>query len=263
MTDRTWTDEDLRAACREAVCKSDVLRALGLSTYGGNFRTVQKYMDRLGLSLEGTGSHTYSEERRGKIPLSEILVQGSDYKSHSLKKRLIEEGILKESCFKCSTGAKWEGEPLSLHLDHINGDSTDHRLENLRILCPNCHSQTPTYAGKRLRLPPKLCRCGAQIQRTSTTCRPCYYKSRNFRPAIHTGEPKLVHECAECAVIIDYRSTRCKSCAAKYRGGKIDWPARDELLRMISETSFSEVGRKLGVSDNAVRKRISRSNDEL
>ena|SRR5271154_6721323 len=85
------------------------------------------------------------------IPLEDILVIGSDYDRGNLKKRLIENNLLKNECYVCGMGPEWNGKPLSLQIDHINGVSNDNRLENLRMLCPNCHSQTETYAGKRFK----------------------------------------------------------------------------------------------------------------
>ncbi len=84
-----------------------------------------------------------------KIPLSEILIKQSGYRGSTslLKRRLIEAGLLNQRCSRCELKS-WLDEPISLHLDHINGSRNDHRLENLRLLCPNCHSQTPTYCGK-------------------------------------------------------------------------------------------------------------------
>lgn len=75
-------------------------------------------------------------------------MEDSDYlNSWALKKRLLAEGLLEERCAECGI-SEWNGRPLSLHLDHINGDRRDQRLENLRFLCPNCHSQTETYCGR-------------------------------------------------------------------------------------------------------------------
>ena len=88
-----------------------------------------------------------------KHSLEEILVEGSSYASGSLlKKRLISEKGWEDRCMNptCpSPSSEWDGKPLVLHLDHINGDHSDNRIENLRILCPNCHSQTLTYCGKK------------------------------------------------------------------------------------------------------------------
>lgn len=81
--------------------------------------------------------------------MEEILVKNSNYANiSSLKKRLINENILEYKCACCGNAGEWNGKPLSLQLDHINGNNRDHRKENLQFLCPNCHSQTNTYAGK-------------------------------------------------------------------------------------------------------------------
>ncbi len=87
---------------------------------------------------------------RSKIPLSDVLVSGSTYARHALRRRLVEEGVLEYKCDICKCPPIWNGAPLSLHLDHVNGVYNDNRVENLRFLCPNCHSQTETYAGKNI-----------------------------------------------------------------------------------------------------------------
>ncbi len=79
-----------------------------------------------------------------------ILVENSSYKSSGLKKRLVREGVLEDLCKSCGLGPVWNGRPITLQLDHRNGVSNDHRLENLRILCPNCHSQTDTWTGRNI-----------------------------------------------------------------------------------------------------------------
>ena len=84
-----------------------------------------------------------------KYSLDEILVKNSSYMNiRSLKNRLIKEKRLEYKCTMCGNIGIWNGQKLSLQLDHINGIHNDHRIENLRFLCPNCHSTTETYAGK-------------------------------------------------------------------------------------------------------------------
>lgn len=91
-------------------------------------------------------------QRRAPSPrsLDTILVENSSYKSSGLKKRLVREGVLEDLCKSCGLGPVWNGRPITLQLDHRNGVSNDHRLENLRILCPNCHSQTDTWTGRNI-----------------------------------------------------------------------------------------------------------------
>ena len=84
-----------------------------------------------------------------KYTLDEILIEDSPYKNISrLKIRLINEGKLEYICAICGNNGFWNNQPLTLTLDHINGKHLDHRIENLRFLCPNCHSQTETFSGK-------------------------------------------------------------------------------------------------------------------
>lgn len=85
-----------------------------------------------------------------KIPLEDILIENSTYKNTSrLKERLIKENYLEYKCAICGNVGIWQNKPLTLQLDHINGNHQDNRLENLRLLCPNCHTQTETYGSKR------------------------------------------------------------------------------------------------------------------
>jgi predicted amidophosphoribosyltransferase len=147
--------------------------------------------------------------------------------------------------------SEWRGKPISLHLDHINGDPSDNRIENLRILCPNCHSQTPTYSGKNKKTARNnLCAdCGGPASRRAERCLSCHkkYVSRSSKET----------NCKDCQKPISRKAVRCKSCAVKKcRGTKIDWPTEDVLEKMVEELGYSGTGRELGVSDNAVRKHL-------
>ena len=84
--------------------------------------------------------------------MEDILVENSTYTNRTaLKERLIKEKILEYKCAICGNEGIWNGNPLTLQLDHINGINNDHRIKNLRFLCPNCHSQTETFSGRNKR----------------------------------------------------------------------------------------------------------------
>jgi transposase len=122
---------------------------------------VQAYYDaghsvRECVSTFGFSSASWSEAvRRGAIvarpnatPISDLLVAGTYRGRYNLKLRLLKEGLKTGECERCGIGS-WRSRELTLALHHINGDRLDNRLENLELLCPNCHSQTDTFAGRK------------------------------------------------------------------------------------------------------------------
>lgn len=149
---RTWTDQQLIEIVPTARSVSECLRRLGLKATGANYKSFYANVERLSLDISHFKGQGYlkgeSHNWNPKKPLDEILVENSTYlNSANLKKRLLKAGLLIYKCLVCGIDS-WGDNPLSLHLDHINGNNRDNRLENLRLLCPNCHSQTDTYAGK-------------------------------------------------------------------------------------------------------------------
>lgn len=152
MPKPTWTDEQFVAAVRDSASIAEVLRRLKLSPFGDNYKTIHRHARRLGLStahFTGMGhlkgkTHNWAP----KLPLDVVLVERSPYACRSsLKRRLIKEGVLEYKCSECGIWT-WQGKPLSLQLEHRNGVNDDNRRENLCLLCPNCHSQTDTFAGR-------------------------------------------------------------------------------------------------------------------
>ena len=147
-----WTDDDLRAIVAEATAVSDILRRLGYQPSGGMHRYIQQQIKNLGLDTEHFRRQSWNKgvsHSHNRIPLAEVLVENSTYSGTStLRKRLVAEGLKVAMCEVCGLDT-WLGKPLPLALDHINGDHVDNRIENLRILCPNCHALTPTWCGRR------------------------------------------------------------------------------------------------------------------
>lgn len=143
------TDEEFIAIVNNANSYSDCLRALGLGTKGGSSTDILKRrIEELNLSVNHF-NNTKKQSGTAKYSLDEILIENSTYANISrLKIRLVNEGYLEYKCAICGNTGEWLNHPLVLQLDHINGVNNDHRLNNLRFLCPNCHSQTESYSGR-------------------------------------------------------------------------------------------------------------------
>lgn len=153
-----YSVEDLRAAVRDSTSLRQVLARLGLSKQGGGaYATLNRRIKALEID---TGRFTGQGWRKGQTswpnrltrPLEELLVTDSPVTCiHRLKRRLIREGLLETRCQICGLGDEWNNQPLVLRFDHINGVRNDMRIENLRLICPNCDSQLPTFAGRNRR----------------------------------------------------------------------------------------------------------------
>ena len=205
--------------------KAEVMKKLGCASGRMHYILNERII------LENIDLTKFIENKRKSIkiprpaltPLKEILIENCEYKSSTLKKRLIKEGLLTEKCYKCGLGSEWQSEPLVLQLDHINGIRTDNRIENLRILCPNCHTQTPTYGSKAMKiLKPKIkivCSCGQEKHKQSNLCKKCSYINRR-----------------------------------KFEISK------KELEKLILEKSMEEIGRAFNVSGASIKNRCKKLN---
>lgn len=150
-TSKIWivSKNDLQDMVNASKTRSEVLRKLELSTNGASNHNRLKMrfsQDNIDVScLVGTNKGVHY---KNSIPLKNILIANSNYQNRSsLKRRLLKENLLVNECYICKL-KNWLGKSIVLQLDHINGVFNDHRIENIRLLCPNCHSQTQNFAGK-------------------------------------------------------------------------------------------------------------------
>ena len=144
------TDVEFINAINSSQSIREVLMKLNLKAAGGNYKCFHKRIKELNLSIEHfTDPKSWNKGKTfgPKRHIEEYLSNEFPIQSYKLKQRLITEGYKQHKC-ECCGITEWMGQPTPIELDHINGVHTDNRLENLRLLCPNCHAQTDTYRGK-------------------------------------------------------------------------------------------------------------------
>ena len=152
---RKWTDAQFIDAVNSSLSYAQVLEKLGLKIAGSNYDSVKRKIKELSLDTSHMTGKAWNQGKRfttvkpAKL-LSEILVEHSTYTNfNKLRKRLLKEGIKEYKC-ECCNSTEWLGKPIKLELHHINGVKDDLRIENLQILCPNCHAYTDNYRGKNI-----------------------------------------------------------------------------------------------------------------
>lgn len=195
---------------------TDVAKKLNLKPFCGNRGTIKKYIKLYDLDVSHF-RNVYENRIRPKRKLCDILLLGTTYDTTHLKNRLYDEGIKERVCELCGQNEIWYGNKMSLILDHINGINNDNRLENLRIVCPNCDATLPTFSGRN----------------TSK----CSIKSNLLKMENHYNYTKKGK--SDCNSINQRKVTR---------------PDYITLQNEIIELGYSGTGRKYGVSDNAIRK---------
>jgi hypothetical protein len=179
-----------------------------------------------------------SARDRGR-PLSEIMVAGSTFHRGHLKRRLYREGLKEPRCELCGQDEEWRGRKMALILDHINGVATDNRLENLQIVCPNCAATLDTHCGRNL---PR--------RELEVECERCGKRYLRQRP-----------EQRYCSRACGTRYARVPG--ARLATRKVERPPYEQLVREVAESSYVAVGRRYGVSDNAIRKWLRAYEREL
>lgn len=149
------TKEDFEKVIKNNFSFAAACKSLNLKPCGGNYKTLHNKVIEFNIDIShftGQGWNVGLKFRPMKtFTLDEILIENSNYtNTYNLKNKLFKENIKEKKCETCEN-TEWLGKPISLELHHINGINNDHRLENLKILCPNCHSQTPNYRRNKIK----------------------------------------------------------------------------------------------------------------
>jgi len=197
---------------------SEVTKKLGLQPFYGNRQTVKKYINLFEISTNHFRLTSSNGKGKKKIELVDILIENSLYLNTTiLKERLYKEGLKERCCEICSQDENWMGNKISLILDHINGINNDNRIENLRIVCPNCNASLPTHGGKNVKHKDKeisKCECGNPTFGKNDTCVKC----------------------------------------SQIKQRKVERPNYFQLIDEINSLGYRGCGKKYGVSDNTIRK---------
>ena len=188
-----YSEADARRAVDQSRSYAETLRKLGMCHGGGSQAILKKWLAIWGISTSHFDPYAAQRGPRRDRPrqaLAEIMREGSRYHRGHLKQRLYDEGVKQRRCELCGQGEEWRGRRMALILDHVNGVRDDNRLENLRIVCPNCAATLSTHCGKKNRLQPRRCRhCdGAfqpRIHSQHYCCRSCALRARHLDVDAH------------------------------------------------------------------------------
>lgn len=224
---KKYTKQELIDAVKNSCSIRQVLLKLNLKPAGGNYQTIKLKINKFNICTKHFTGQGWSKNKvvGPKRPIEDYLSNKKKLKSHSLRKRLIREGFFENKCYKCQLKL-WNNEPIPLELHHIDGNHLNNNLDNLTILCPNCHAQTDNYRGKN---------------------------AKNKITIIKKLNSNL---CLDCNKSIHKKSKRCKSCSSQIiQSFKTKRPPKEQLDNDFKQLKYyTSIAKKYGVSDNAVRK---------
>ncbi len=259
---RRWISEHRSKAfiCRQLHCKPT---------------TLETYLEKLGIVYKGNqgGQGRRSAQRK---PAVAYLYKGSMIKAHELKLKLIRDGIKLAKCESCNLST-WFDTAIPLELHHMNGDRFDNRLENLQILCPNCHALTHSYSDQMHKKLTQHFKLGEVEQLIS--------ENRVYQPVsvlvfdspesyarwqeTHVGLQQLVEKgstslnvparqetCLYCGkpLTLPGQDTYCSRKCSRLAARKVERPSKEDLQQLVWSKPTTQIAKDFGVSDKAVEK---------
>ena len=242
-----YNKEELEQAVKESKSISDVCRFFGIKPVGGNYHTIKNKIKLFGIDDSHFLGQAWNKGKKYKLyhksrSLEDILVNDSYYQSNKLKQRLIDSGIKENKC-ECCGLTEWLGLPIKLELHHVNADKFDNRLENLQVLCPNCHSYTEHYRGTNKIRYDDISK-KAKFELIDAEQKPKKVKAEKVKKYCQICGKELTNKQTK------YCSTDCLNKSQTKR------PEYDELLSVLQSNDFNltKTSKIYNVTANAVKK---------
>lgn len=216
-----WSEQRVRQAVENSSNYSDTLRYLGVPIAGNNITTLKRKIEKFNIDVSHFTGRNYVLNNDKYIPYDEYKNNEKKIKTYLLKKKLFKEGLKEEKCEICGI-KEWMGKQIVFQIHHKDGDNKNNALDNLMILCPNCHSQTENF------------------------CK-------------NTSIEKEVKTCPICGKPITKRSNYCSKCASENRK-KVNL-TKEQLENDLKELGTKvAVANKYGVSEATIRKKMKKFN---
>lgn len=261
-----FSEEQVKAAIADSKSTKDFLIALGLKVNNGNYRRADGICMQYNLQVPKSNNSEQIKRvlNLNKLSDEEYFRNGVLRSGSHLKKRLIQDHGFIDVCSECGQEPFWNGKPLTLQVDHIDGNRFNNTIENLRILCGHCHSQTDTYSNNRSSTTYNYCECGVRIDIRFIKCNSCLTTEENNIVILSIDDEKKSFYCSCGKKKYARKALLCKDCSVKKLSEsnigktKIVYPEINGLIARVSEIGFSAVSKELGVSDNSIRNHIAR-----
>ena len=237
------TTEQLKDAVNASTTMAETLSRLNLSHSGSSYGIMRRRLEAEGISTSHwTGYKPDPEKiRKGLTPLTEKLKKYPEKRHLHVKARILREGLLSWKCSECGNLGVWNGKPLILQLDHIDGDLSNWEINNLRIICPNCHTQTETFGTRKFKGTGRvwLCSiCGEKVPRGRITCS----KHREYYQQTHSSKAEHSPYTASVAGSSPAGSTNLRGIS------------EEEMRVRVNQEPVSSIAQSIGISGNAVAK---------